>query len=78
MRKAFLAHKKFSKGYVTTEVCQKDQFGLVEKGRHWALKVWDVHERASGRPIERVAQNAGPVSNPVASCDTAFVHKRPP
>ena len=32
---------------------------------------------ASGRRIQKVTRNAGPVSNPITSFATAFVHKRP-
>ena len=52
-------HKKLSKGYITTGVGQKNEFRLVEKGRHLAVKVWDEHEQQVDDELKRLRGTRG-------------------
>ena len=40
----------------------EDQFWLTDQGQHWAQKVQEEHERASGRPVGSIASNTGKAS----------------
>ena len=77
MRKSFLCTRSLARDTSPLVLVKKsilvswERTPLGSEGLGWT---WT----ASGRRIEKVTRNAGPVSNPITSCATAFVHKRPP